>query len=285
MELIRALAALAEPPERRGVEQLAAALGLGELPAPSEHTEVFVFQLAPYASVYLGAEGMLGGEARDRVAGFWRALGETPPAEADHLTLMLALYARLAEFEADEADEARRAGWRRARKAFLWEHLLCWLPVYLDKLDALAPPFYRRWGELLRETLNEESKALGSQDELALHLREAPALEVGEHKAEDFLQALLAPARSGIVVTRADLARAARTLGLSLRAGERKFILKALLEQDAAAVFGWLADEASAWSRLHRARRAAHGQVAAWWEQRATNAASVLRELRTEVSG
>ena len=113
MELFRALAALAEPPDRAGVERLAAALGLGDLPAASEHTEVFVFQLAPYASVYLGAEGMLGGEARDRVAGFWRALGQAPPAEADHLTLMLALYARLSEFEAGEADAARRAGWRR----------------------------------------------------------------------------------------------------------------------------------------------------------------------------
>ena len=34
-------------------------------------------------------------EARDRIAGFWRALGETPPPEPDHLTLMLASYAEL----------------------------------------------------------------------------------------------------------------------------------------------------------------------------------------------
>ena len=265
MELLRALAALAEPPDRAGAEQLAAALGLGPLPAPSEHTEVFVFQLAPYASAYLGAEGMLGGEARDRVAGFWRALSQTPPAEADHLTLMLALYARLAEFEAGEADASRREGWRRARKAFLWEHLLSWLPVYLDKLAGLAPPFYRRWGELLTKALLEEAATLGAQEELPLHLREAPALaaDASAQGAEDFLQSLLAPARSGIILTRADLSRAARTLGTGARAGERKFILKALLNQDAAGVFGWLADEAEAWTRLHHARRAAYGEVAA----------------------
>ena len=36
---------------------------------------------------------MLGGEARDRIAGFWRALGLVPPPEPDHLAVMLGLYA------------------------------------------------------------------------------------------------------------------------------------------------------------------------------------------------
>src|SRR5829696_8795920 len=123
MELFRALGAFIEPPHD-GTGALADALELGAVPDPADYTEVFVFQLYPYASVYLGAEGMLGGEARDRVAGFWRALGQLPPAEPDHLSVMLALYARLVEIEENEPDAARRAGWRGARKAFLWEHLL-----------------------------------------------------------------------------------------------------------------------------------------------------------------
>ena len=67
------------------------------------HTDLFVFQLQPYASVYLGAEGMLGGEARDRIAGFWRALGASPPSEPDHLATMLALLRRSGEREAGPA--------------------------------------------------------------------------------------------------------------------------------------------------------------------------------------
>src|SRR5205807_572327 len=92
MELFRALAALAEPP---GPEQvrIGAVLGLPGAPDPAQYTEVFLFQLYPYAAVHAGAEGMLGGEAQDRVAGFWRALERTPPAEPDHLTSLLALYA------------------------------------------------------------------------------------------------------------------------------------------------------------------------------------------------
>jgi TorA maturation chaperone TorD len=157
MELFRALAVFAEPPTKESAG-VASALELGALPEASEYTETFVFQLYPYASVYLGAEGMLGGEARDRVAGFWRALAETPPAEPDHLSVMLALYAQLCELETNERDDARREGWRRARRAYLWEHLLSWLPAYLSKLKEIASPFYRRWGEMLRDALCEEAR-------------------------------------------------------------------------------------------------------------------------------
>src|SRR5215210_4388447 len=168
MELFRALAMFAEP-SVEGSARVAEALELGQLPAESDYTETFLFQLYPYASVYLGAEGMMGGEARDRVAGFWRALGQTPPAEPDHLAVMLALYARLVEMEEGEGDRVRREGWRGARKAFLWEHLLCWLPVYLSKLDEAASPFYRGWGRLLAQGLIEEAKVMGRQSQLPLH--------------------------------------------------------------------------------------------------------------------
>jgi TorA maturation chaperone TorD len=165
MELFRALAVLCEPP-RAETARVAEALGLGRAPAPAEFTEAFVFQLPPYASVYLGAEGMLGGEARDRVAGFWRAaLGqEVPPAEPDHLPLMLALYARLAELEGAAGDAPRREGWRAARKAFLWEHLSSWTACYLRKLAEVAPPACRAWGELLRAALAEEGLDAGRSE-------------------------------------------------------------------------------------------------------------------------
>src|ERR1043165_2886137 len=126
MELFRALALFAEPPRQESAH-VAQALELGELPAESEYTETFLFQLYPYASVYLGAEGMMGGEARDLVAGFWRALGLVPPAEPDHLSLMLALYAELAGREEHERGASLKERWRHARAAFLWEHLLSWL--------------------------------------------------------------------------------------------------------------------------------------------------------------
>jgi TorA maturation chaperone TorD len=283
MELFRALAVLAEPPTKESA-RLAEVLELGAEPSADEYTELFVFQLYPYASVYLGAEGMMGGEARDRIAGFWRALGEMPPAEADHLSVMLALYARLAEMEEDESQIVRRAVWRRARKAFLWEHLLSWLPVYLEKFTELAPPFYQKWGEVLTASLLAEAKALGHQLSLSLHLRDAPGLVdprqfAGEGDA-DFYQPILTPARFGGILTRKDLTRAGRQLGLALRMGERKFILKALLAQDAPGVFAWLIEETSVWAERHRAYLETLGEISRVWEERAKAASALLGDLK-----
>jgi TorA maturation chaperone TorD len=281
MELFRALAVFTEPPAPESAP-VARALELGALPLASEYTEVFVFQLYPYASVYLGAEGMLGGEARDLIAGFWRALHETPPAEPDHLSVMLALYAQLCELETDATDDARRESWRRARRAFLWEHLLSWLPAYLSKLKEIAPPFYRRWGELLSEALLEEARASEAQTQLSLHLRHGAAGLSDPRTGEtgEFLQTLLSPARSGMILVRSDLIRIARQLELGLRVGERKYVLESLLAQDARGVLDWLAREARAWSERHRKQRETLGVIAHAWEAKATASAQLLEELK-----
>jgi TorA maturation chaperone TorD len=283
MELFRALAVLAEPPSAE-TAAVAGALGLGAPPDASEYTEVFVFQLYPYASVYLGAEGMLGGEARDRVAGFWRALGEAPPSEPDHLSLLLALYARLAELEEGEDDTLRRAGWRGARVAFLWEHLLSWLPVYLSKLARIAAPVYRRWGEILTEALTAEARRAGAPETLPLQLRESCGLmdPRGEATTEEFLQSVLAPARCGMILVRADLSRAARSLGLGARIAERRFVLRSLLGQDARATLRWLEEEAAAWADEHRRLRTLSVAISEAWEEKSQRAARLLRELRDE---
>ena len=282
MELVRALGALAEPP---GPEQarIGAALGLPEIPHSSAYTDLFALQLYPYASVYLGPEGMLGGEARDRVAGFWRALQRVPPGEPDHLTVLLAFYAALAEQEESESDRAGTLLWRRSRKALLWEHLASWLFVYLDKLREIAPPFYRGWADLLAEALVAEIGIAGPPDTLPLHLREAPPLlDPRCAGAEAFLRSLLAPVRSGIVLTRADLARAARDTGLGGRVGERLFILRSLFGQDAEGTLAWLEREARGWIPKHLSRRGASGGVAHFWARRAEATAALLTELQRE---
>lgn len=78
MPLLARCAAVGGRRRLAGVDEHVLAVGP---PAVDEHTDVLVFQAYPYASIYLGAEGMLGGKARDRIAGFWRALGGEPPAE------------------------------------------------------------------------------------------------------------------------------------------------------------------------------------------------------------
>lgn len=282
VELLRGLAVLAEPPEE-GHRAIAEALGL---PAPTavEYSDLFLFQLYPYASVHLGPEGMLGGEARDRVAGYWTALGYEPPAEPDHLAALLGLHASLA-VRAAGLEGAERALVDEALRALVHEHLAPWVFPFLDRVRELAPAAYRGWAELLRDVLRREVESLRAHREPALsaHLRAAPPLpDPREEGAGPFLQAVLAPVRSGIILTRADLARVSAHADLALRAGERRYALEHLLAQSASPVLRALAAEADRQGAAHAARRPWLGAPAGFLAERSGATAELLRALADE---
>jgi TorA maturation chaperone TorD len=278
-ELLRALGSLCEPPEPAH-RRIIAALGLPGRADPADHTELFVFQLVPYASVYLGPEGMLGGEAADRMAGFWRALRLRPPPEPDHLAALLGLYARLGEAERGERDAAHRLLWQQSRRALLWEHLLSWTVPYARAVAADAPALYAAWGELLAETLLAEAADLAAPGIPPLHLRDVPGLPEPDADLQLLVRAILTPVRSGLLLTRSDLARGASTLGLGLRAGERAFALRSLLDQDPPATLSFLAEEAAGWAARHHQTEAALGQVGRHWRERAEATRALLLELQ-----
>ncbi len=273
MELFRALGVLCEPPSPLH-RRPASVLGLPGEPRDDDYAELFLFQLYPYASVYLGAEGKLGGAARDRIAGFWRALGLVPPAEPDHLAALLGLYAALAEDELAEPDDARRLLRYEARRTLLHEHLLTWTDPYLDRVVELAPPFYRAWGELLRAALTAEAEQLASPRATPAALREpAPLGQPSEVGGSAFLEQLLAPVRTGFILVRSDLVTAGRELGLGIRIAERRYVLEALLGQDGPGTLRWLSEFAA-----HRAER----HRSPFWRRRAVAAAAVLAEAARE---
>ncbi len=282
-DLFRALAVLAEPP-RAETEQVAQVLGLGEIPRPVDYTDLFLMQLYPYASVYVGAEGMLGGEAQDRVAGFWRAIALVPPTEPDHLASLLGLYASLSEREAAAIDDATQARLRHARSALLWEHLLSWVPPFLDKLAEIARPPYASWGRLLGAALHDEAQHLERAADLPLHLREAPGLPNPDAEPlDELLNAFLTPVRSGMIITHTDLVRAAAQTSLGLRRGERRFVLQSLFDQDATASIRWLEGEAGSWARRHQLRSGDAGIVDGFWRDRATTTRRMLQVMRRAI--
>lgn len=370
-EALRALGVLLEPPCAEHAA-IAGALDLPPPPTADDHTAVLGSQLPPYASIYLGAEGMVGGEARDRIAGFWRALGAQPPHEPDHLSVLCAALAQLVEADrpaspreiraanvepvgpgpagaartavsapepaialaalaeagrptgapavdpssialaalaeadrptgapavdpgsialADPADPAaladltdpRRsvdAKLRLARAALYWEHIASWMPPYLAALRRIGALFHAAWADTLAAVLAAEAEVVGPSRDLPLALRAAPALPEAPADLDALLSIVLASVRIGLVIARDDLARCAAALGLGLRAGERRFALRALLAQDPAGVLGWLADEA---------RRQADGygdqsEVARWWQARALVGARWLDQRAAEAA-
>jgi hypothetical protein len=289
-ELLRGLAVFAEAP---GPEHpaIADALGLPGVPDAAGYSDVFLFQLYPYASVHLGPEGMMGGEARDRVAGFWRALGITPPAEPDHLAALVGLYASLAEREGEVEEESERLLLVRARGALLDEHLAPWVFLFLHRVRELAGPVYSAWAELLGQALAGEVRAWGAQGgPESAHVRTSrPLPDPRDEGSSTFLPALLAPVRLGAILTRADLASLAGRLDLGLRAGERRYALEHLLAQDAPAVLGGLGDECDRQAEIGRSvsdrfggADTVAGRSIATLASRGEGSAALLRALAEE---
>jgi Nitrate reductase delta subunit len=281
-ELLRALGAVADSPA--AARCVGPALGLDPV-TDAEHTDAFVLNCPPYAAIYLGPEGAIGGEGADRVAGFWRAIGIIPPAEPDHLAALLGLYARLAEAEAEAETEAA-AGARRpataaalaqSRAVLFWEHLWPWLPGYLDAVTDLAVPALTSWADLARRVLAAEAGALPPCPRQPLALREAPPGAEPPAGPHDVIELVTIPVRSGLILTRRRLAEGAGRAGVGFRIGERRFALRAMLEQDPRATVAWLAAEADRWQQRHR-DRVPRDEVTGWWAARAARTAQVLRD-------
>ncbi len=282
MELIRALAVMSEPP---GPEHVAVAEALDLAPVPDQalYAKIFLFQLYPYGSVYLGPEGMMGGEARSRIGGFWSAVGRTPPSEPDHLGALLGLYAGLSA-EAAQGQGAPSRLARRAAAALLHEHLASWCFVYLSRVGELDGGAYGRWAALLREALMDRMQEEGRPDALPVHLRDAPGLaDPRTYGGSSFLDSLLAPVRAGFILTRADLVALARDLELGLRMGERRYVLEHLLGLEPRAVLHGLASRAERDAEDHLRAEADLGVVARFWAERAAATAELLGELGDRV--
>lgn len=277
-DLLRLIAGLAEPPAARHVEY-AAALGLR---APADlkawrvaHAAAFIEQCPPFASTLVGEGGQIGGAAADRIADFRRLLGADVGQTPDALPALLADYAELVERAADDP----RAG--HARAAMLWEHLLSWAMPYLDALARSAPAPYDDWARLAQEVLLLEARAVPAPAELPLSLRAAPAPTAlaDTESADGAIRALLVPAATGIVLTRADLGRAVIALEAGLVQNTRAFILSHLIDQDAPGTLDWLAAEACRQAEARAGERNALAAVAAFWMQRARHTADALSEM------
>lgn len=311
VELLRALAVLCEPPTPEHAA-VAEALGLGPAPDGAAYARIFTFQLYPYASVHLGPEGMMGGVARDRIAGFWTAVGVTPPpAEPDHLSALLGLYAGLLEEEGAATGSAgagnaagssfaspgtgagptpdhpaRAALMAHARAALFHEHLAPWVFEFLDRVSDTDEGFYAAWAGTLRTFLRDEAANLPRPEGLPSHLREAPALaDPREEGAAAFLEGVTAPVRTGMILTRSDLVRMARGLDLGVRLGERRYILEHLLGQDAAGTLAALAAEAGRAAERHEERLDLLGKTGSFWVERARRTEGLLGELAEEAAG
>lgn len=274
-EMLRALGAvtLTPPPLNAPVCR---ALGL-PVPTGAEHTRVFVLGAPPHAAIHLGPEGKLGGEGLDRVAGFWRALRLQPPEDADHLGALLMLYAELGVAESNATDESHRGRLRRSRSALLHEHIWSWAPGYLVAVHRLGVRPLGRWAELTLQALRAELADSEPATRLPLALREAAAPLSAQGSLDEALDAMVTPVRTGVVLTQRDLHEGARRAGVGFRRGERRFALRAMMQQDAVATLEWLLGHGRAWVDLHD--RSGDDPTSGWWQDRSRHTVTTLEGL------
>lgn len=276
------LAALAQPPTGRHVE-FAAALDLPALANVDDwrvaHTETFIQQCPAHASFIVGEGGKIGGEAADRVTDFRRMLGVGAEQGGDNVADLLADYAELVR----HADNDERA--QHARAAMLWEHLLSWITPYLDSVVRSAPAPYAQWANLTRDVLYLEAETLSPPARLPLHLRVASAVTnpLQAESADRAVDRLLAPINSGVVLTRADLARAPAALSSAGVQCSRAATVKHLLEQDGETTLAWLAQEARDQARARAQEQNRLGDVAVFWSKRAAATAEALAAMANQL--
>ena len=275
-ELLRALASLLYPPDAssRRVTRL---LGLPEPPSPAEHSDVLLFQVHPYASVYLSADGMKGGDVRDRTDGFWRAVGRTPPDESDHLGALLGLEAALLEVE--RPDDAEVALGIHAAAALQAGYVDPWLDPFLDAVEDVASgPFFPAWAALLREVRSPAvSTVSGGADPAWTDVPPLPDPRAGD--LPGFAEALMAPARSGLIITRHALEGATRAHGVAARPTRRAWMAESFFRQVPLAAADWLAALAGTWRARHDLRHAEGCAPAGVWAERAAATEGLARGL------
>lgn len=211
------------------------------------YTHVFVLNAYPYASVYLEPDAAIGGARAGFTRGVLEALGleVDPGTAADHVAVLLAALAALSEREADDGERLAVERARHAQRTLLAEHLLPWLPHFLDAVQRTDRGLYRAAAALAARRLSEHARSLEGEAGAPVPVaREAaatrqraeggppprPVAEPGQDAPDPPLTRLTSPARCGFFLCRADIARMASELGLSVRFGGRPFMLESLAQ-------------------------------------------------------
>jgi TorA maturation chaperone TorD len=213
-----------------------AVLDLDELAA--QHHACFHLDLFPYAGVFLDRSAVAGG-CSDMVSSYFAQAGFRPRLDqlaADHLGVMLGFLG----FVCAATDEALQDGrpalaaqLERLTAEFLDDCILAWLPSLVAAIDETQPKF---WPNVLRETLEFSAvHRIALRDHVpAVRAPELP--DTDENLLDDpgtglrrIAEHLLTPATSGVLLSRADVARLGRERSLPRGFGSRLIMLDNLL--------------------------------------------------------
>lgn len=217
--------------------------------AAAAHYALLGMNIPPYQSLFLDDTGLLGGAECDRVRASYREMGfavDEADEPADHLGHELLALSHLCLAEADAWEDGHMAMVARIRHlqtAFLNDHLLRWLPAFVIAVGRQGPSFYAHLATLTLEL------ALAQWQPVAATLASAPTVSAPSPRERiarlladpntglaEIAAFLLTPVYSGLYLSRDDIGRLARTVDVPTGFGNRREMLRTLLQT--AADFG-----------------------------------------------
>lgn len=208
--------------------------------AAADHQHLFGFNVFPYQSIFLDPAGLLGGGETERVVRFYRETGfpgDKAGESADHIGHELGLLAFLSGAEDDAREDDLPAVAERMAALqgnFLGRHLLRWLPPLALAIRRQGRSFYTALVNLTVATVAAHWSSLDRDADAEVALPAAPEL-LGDERTglREIVAYLLAPAYSGIYLSRDDIGRLGQKQELPRGFGRRQDMLLNLMRSAA----------------------------------------------------
>lgn len=206
--------------------------------AAAQYQRLFGFNVPPYASIFMEAEGHLGGavttyaDRKFREAGLEIKASDVMP---DHAGLELAYLGHLSMLEArclEEGDQMRYELMQEEIGAFTSNHLLHWLPVFVQTLQAQGDPFFAHVARTTWDLVADHTKDM----KLFFDKEEKQQSENGERargergNMMEIAEQLVRPQRCGFYLSRDQMSDLGRKLDVPTGFIERKQMMINLLE-------------------------------------------------------
>ena len=206
--------------------------------AAAAHQTLFGFNVFPFESAFLEAEGMLGGAIADGVLQSYRRIGYSSSPDAvgaDQLGEELMALAHLCLAESDAWLEERAGIARRMQseqRRFLQQHILRWIFPCTLAVDAQENLFYSTVAsltvDLLASHIADLTDAKASSTQFSLPT--TPNILADEKTSlADIVNLLLTPSLSGLFLSRDLLQKWGRRYRLPSGFGGRKLLLNNLI--------------------------------------------------------
>ena len=253
------------------------------------YADLFLLNVYPYGTAFSDPSGELGGPSAEWAARRYEERGFRPPelcevGAPDHVGLCLGFLDHLASRGETDVEFS----------SFVLE----WVPIacLAVERELSVHPFYRAVAAATRDRVLDDALLCHSEERASpCHSEErsdarddTTVADEEEISLSNVLRFLLAPARSGLFLSRAKLGQLARSAGMRLPFGSR-FDVAHLLFQTAGesgkvgALLELLLEEVGAWETAYRASAEAHPRwapAAARWLARTGETRRRLGEMR-----